>query len=319
MSFYKALKGKPVAVQKQAFLANKNKTTAYAKTVRRGAGKPPKTKKAKLAKQVANIQKKLNTAMGCQTSKYIGAATLRCASNQCVYTNNLSFGVTEIESAMSSLKYFNPSDPGNLVSTNFTTGSFQKEVLVQGYGSLQIRNNYQVPCVLDLYVCKVKQDTSTSPLSYVTDGLTDNGFSTPSTNILGYPTDSDTFLDNWKVIQHQKKTLMAGDMTSISYSTKKFSYDPSYVDTHALTYQVQYDSHIILYRLQGIVGHDNTSAVQQGTLAAGIDILLKQNVKVEYNAGADINYYVLSNQLTSMTTQPVISTYDVESINYTTA
>lgn len=300
-------------VQKQTYNKYKNVKPNKPK------GKPkPRKPKADLAKKVKKIEQQMKVAMGTLNYKYISSTYLRSSQNACAYTDVLPVTTGLIEAnILPYLKYFNPSTPGTLITTDFTSGIFSKEVLLNIYASILLRNNYHVPCVCDVYLCGVKNDTDVAPSTYVTDGLTDIGLSSPSTNIVGYPTMSDSFMDNYKIVKHSKIKLKAGEEAHLSHNTGKFTYNPQLVDIHNLSYQKEYKSFVYLVRVQGVVGHDNTTSTQIGVLAAGVDMLLKLNATVEYNAGADITYTIVGNYLSTMTGTPIVSTPDVESESYT--
>lgn len=199
---------------------------------------------------------------------------------------------TLVELALAQLRYYDPSTPGTLVNAAFGTGTQQKEVRFRDVKSfIKIRSNGHTPATVHLYLCVPKADTSITPIGAYTNGLADVG--NPS-NI--HPTlyfnDSPQFRDLWEV-KKVKKFTINGNEIRWSYTHGCFIYDASYVDSHPFEYYTGQGA-VWAYRIEGPVSHGKTTALQVGAAKAMIDVIVDNVYTVDYNAGADLTYVVVS-------------------------
>ena len=71
---------------------------------------------------------------------------------------------------------FNPATPGTFTFADFTSGTQQKEVEFASTRTyLSVRNNYNVPVKVWIYLCVPRVDTSTAPDDVMEAGLVDEG------------------------------------------------------------------------------------------------------------------------------------------------
>lgn len=297
---------------------NKKKAKAVSKAYRKVAKKNNPINKLK--RDVKRLKIKAEGDQGTLVYRYRGVGRILASINSNAMQYVGISGVSTLEAVIANLKYYDPSAPTTLVTADFASGSFQKEVTFSKiYGKVTVRNNYQVPCKVKLYVCRPKEDTSISPIVCYTNGLTDMGAPT-STSTLMNLTDSDEFNSLWNIIKSSKHTLLPGQEASIIHSGKLFQYDPSFVDDHTLSFQARFDGAVVVIRVEGVLGHD-TSANEQARMQAGVDYESYILHEVQYSAGADIKYYVLSdNASASFTNGGVCSSMPVaDNIGYSVA
>lgn len=258
-------------------------------------------KEKKLEKRVAKLSKLAESDMGTLVVRRRSTDALLAAVNSSNSASHVLWGSSEIETALAQCRYYDPSTPSALVTADGTTGSYQKEFLfTKCYGKVVCRNNYQVPCQVDIYICKSKEDTSLTPGTTFTNGITDVTNSlTASTNSQLYPTDSPQFNDIWAIESHVSKVLEPGQVCSVvTGKIPFFQYDPSIYDSHALLYQKKFHARVAFIRVRGVLGHDSI-ADQQGFLQAGIDIEIMHMFEIKYSAGADIKFiHVIDNAST---------------------
>lgn len=211
--------------------------------------------------------------------------------NQKAHGGAIASSTAVLETVLSELRYYDPSAPSALVQASGATGSYQKEFYFEKvYSKITIRNNYQLPVDVSLYACVPKVDTSITPNTAFTNGLADIGNPTSTCPLL-YPTDSEQFNDLWKIDKSKKKSLKPGEQISLAWSGKSFQYDPSFVDSHALSYQKKYSSLVWHFTNSGVLAHDS-SFDEQGLAQSGIDVIVDTTFIVKYAAGADIKYLV---------------------------
>lgn len=240
-----------------------------------------------LKKKVKELQRIAESDMGTHIYRHKGATRNLSSVGQMTIASLTGVTVSSIEAALAGLRYYNPSTPSSLVTADGTTGSYQKEFFFKRCISKYLCvNNYQVPVKLRMYIVVPKEDTSISPSTAFTNGLTDVGGPSSSSPLV-HLTDSEEFGDLYSIVKSVICVLQPGESKLLSYSAKPFQYDPSLIDNHNLSYQRKFGCHTLVTRVEGVLGHD-TVANEQGTLAAGVDIQEDRVFEIRYAAGADI-------------------------------
>lgn len=284
------------------------KGVRYGKKFRREVAKAAKKEKPfnKLKKQVKTLSKAQKAGMGQLIYRITeGASQISNANTQ----GNESFSLnttTEIETVLGQLRYYDPAAPTTLVTADFTTGSYSKDILIKSsYMKIHVRNNYQTPCVVRAYLLSVKTDGSINPESAWTNGMSD--ISNGTINQLGiYPTDSPQFNDLFKIDKELTLRLRPGAERTVSVSARNVTYNPSIVDSQTDTNQRACRTRWIMFSVMGVIAHDS-SAAQYGAIGVGVDFMVHKTYKVEYNAGADIKYIYLSDGLDAFTNGALVS------------
>lgn len=255
-------------------------------------GRVPR-KKRTLKKQVQELKRVAEADTGTHIYRHRGS-TIRTASVASMGITSLTgCSTASIEAALAGLRYYNPAVPGTLTTADGTSGTFHKEFYIKRQYSRYLGvNNYQIPCMVTLYVVQTKEDTSISPATAFTNGLTDVGNPT-ATSPLVYLTDSVQFNDLWKIVKSKRAVLQPGDSISLSFAAKPYSYDPSLVDSHTSAYQSALGCHTLVVRIEGVLGHDSVAS-EYGSLQAAIDLQEDRVFEINYPAGADIKTIVVN-------------------------
>lgn len=271
----------------------------------------------KNSRRISKLTSKMNNNEA--TIIYRDRTTARAVTdsfNECVYVSRDACSKGLIENAIENLKFFDPADPANLQTVNYSTGTFQKQVLVKAHSYICIRNNYAVPCMVQLYLCKVKSDTQNSPESAITAGFADVG-GLSVRDPLSKATDSLILKDLWILKQKRKSIILQpGKEVKYYHSEKEFSYDTSLVDTHNQQYVKIFKSFSWLVRVEGVLAHD-TALDEQGITQCGVDILVDRNFIVKYDAGVDLHeIQTLDSSDTFTNSDPHVTTLENEQNNY---
>lgn len=183
----------------------------------------------------------------------------------------------------------------------------QKDTTSKLIYKYDIKNNYQIPCIVTFGVAFPKEDTSITPNAAFTNGLADIGNPDSTSTLLSFK-DSPQFRELWSV-KLRSKLLRPGQQIIVKHFQKQFTFDPSLQDSHGMTYQRNVKSAVFLYRCQGVLGHDSTVVTEQGILPSGIDVYISTTYIITYNSGgASIKTIVLSENATqTFTNTPVVS------------
>lgn len=264
----------------------------------------------KMNRQLRNVTRKVKNDQAYHTFKLADSNRFVIANiGECLHSQVAAISTTSQETAMANLRYYNPSVPGTLVTANAATGTYSRIVHIESMTTkLNIRNNYQVPCIVTVYCCKPKQDTNVAVLTYYSDGATDQVISGGSvvTPPL-YITDIDLVNESWKVKKLKKRYLRPGDEITVRHSEYNIDYDPSMVDTHNLAYQAKYKNYALITRLEGVIAHD-TAADESAMYLAGIDTQYTHIYKFIYDAGVNLNdIFIDDNRDQSFTNGGVVS------------
>lgn len=275
--------------------------------------------KKSLKSQVKQLTKQVNALDSLHIYRNRSAYEALCSVNQSTHTGSQIGSITDFETGLTDLRYYDPANPGTLVTAAGGTGTFTRDFRMNMYGSLRVKNNYQVPVKITMYLCRVKNDTSLTALTCFTDGLTDSG-APSSTSTLVYLSDSELFKDLYKIEKTKSKLLKPGNHMFLAGNTGWVDYSPSISDSHNLDFQKSLKSFAILIRIEGDIAHDS-SADQQGLAAGGVDVVKDVTIKTKYNSGgASLKTIVVSSTgLSSFTNGAVQSQVVVDNQAYSVA
>lgn len=257
----------------------------------------------KIKKQIKRINKQLSNEQAIHTHRRRYVGTITGNPNVTTLTEH-PLTITILEASMGALRYYNPATNA-LVTNDPTTGTYNREMLVEVSTKLMYANNFQVPVKVRVYICIPKEDTSIVPKTAVTNGLTDQGNPT-ATSQLVYPTDSDEFKALYRSKLIINKTLQPGQSFSVNHHVKQFSYDISNKDEHNLAFQRKAGGHAYLTRLCGVLAHDSVQD-ETGFSPYGIDYKHDMTFKFTYDAGQMLRDFSISDTSDTFTTAAIVS------------
>lgn len=262
-------------------------------------------RRTSLKKDVKALKALVKADQATHTYKELGSGEVQALVGQVEYGQEAITSVSNLESWIANLRYYNPAVPGTLTTASGATGTFHREIhFANVYSRVEVRNNYQVPCRLKIYLAKPKSDTSITPLTYYTNGIADQVISAGADQQTAglYLTDIVTFNEQYSLVCKKDIILDAGAMCSVTHNTGRFNYDPSLTDSHSSGYQTKYKSCLWLIRVEGVLGHDSASAQEFNTLLASIDYQFIHIAKIEYDAGTGLNdIYIADNRASTFT------------------
>ena len=187
------------------------------------------------------------------------------------------------------------------------------------YLKLTLKNNYQIPCEVDMYMVTPKHDTSSNPLADWQTGIDDNPNTTITapTQIGQFPTDFDTFTKLWSIKKVFTKTLSPGQSCMVTNTVKDITIDPAYLDANAEAYQRSLKSYAYMYVVRGVLGHEQDAGTSNvGLTQAGVDWHIKSIYKVNYDAGIRLNDVRIDTQLDATIAPFVTSQKDTDNQIY---
>lgn len=286
----------------------KQKKAISSKTSLRGTGKSAAAI-PQLKRQVKNIQHQLKNDFAFHTNRRIRSGVVFALENtQSHQTITNGCIRQELELAMNSLRYYDPSTPGTLVTADASVGAYSREITIKNVSShVCFRNNYQTPLRLKLYECTVKDDTNIGPTSAMDNSITDQ-FTTGGNNTQWgvFPSDCRQLNELFKVKMVCNRMLQPGQQYDFRRNSGRFTYDPSVADSHASTYQREWKSSPILVNVEGTPAHDTVN-LEHGSSHVGLDYIQVVSTKIEYDAGTSLNDISILNELDSFTNSALVS------------
>lgn len=269
-----------------------------------------------LTQEVKSLKKGLRS-LKCDQEQSLGHLTYRrSAFDNCTSSVNsqgvVSVGINtlaQMQSVVSNLLYYDPSNPGTLITANYETGTYSRDLCFKSiYGKIKATNNYQVPCECTIYLCEPVADTGSSPSTIWTSAIADNPGTGVSaiTDINQYPSDFDTFKKIWKAKRMNCKILQPGQSMSAISEVKDLDYDPAVADVQSDQYQKMNKNRAWLVVVKGLIAHD-TSLDQQGLAQAGVDFQYDTTYKLKYDAGVNLSFVISDNQGSAFTNGAVQS------------
>lgn len=281
----------------------------------------PKRRKPNIKKRLTQVERKLAGETSTLIFKRDSKDTVRC-NPQTAFNGWRPFIVnSDIDAALANCRFFDPANPGTLITANLSTPTFTQKIRVKASCYAIIRNNYQVPCYVQFCIVKPRTSTSTTPTAAWGNGIADSGNPT-NTNYLLNISDSSEFKELYRIKKRiYKKLLLPGQQIVVKHNEKAFVYDPSYFDTVTDDYHPKSKTTMLFYRVNGVPMHDTSVATEQGIGQAGIDVIHKTTYMVYYNSGgASVNTIVLQNTSSSaFTNAGVVSQQMVDNQPYSVA
>jgi hypothetical protein len=265
------------------------------------------SKVSKLERRVKTLEKQEN--MSICNRRYIDPSRISVVANQCSYTS-LRLGTQgDYKTACDSLPMVDPGT-GSVVGVN-ANGALSNPILIKNaWARVEFRNNWSMPVRLDVYVCKCRNNTNNTPdlsLTNHDDDIqlsgTGNSYQEAATNVVVFPTDLPVFNQKWKIIDHQKSHMQAGDEFQVSWSDKNIKFDPELSEGAATTY-IRGDVYLLI-RLQGVVAHDKDITANIGYGDGALDIVRHRRYQVQFDGVFNVPQMETQSTLAAMTT-PVV-------------
>jgi hypothetical protein len=197
--------------------------------------------------------------------------------------------IADIETAMANLRFYDAST-NTLVTVSAATGTYNRDISVSIYRKFIFKNNYLVPCKVQVFSCIPRDTSNISPLNLFNNGMGDQGNS-DVTNALTYITDCEDLKAVFNVKALVNRVIMPGQTAMCRVATAPFKYTIATNDTHSAPYQRHQGGHVFLIRVTGTLGHDTVVTSEQGLVTAGVDAMLDVTYKFKYDAGKDLNDY----------------------------
>lgn len=233
----------------------------------------------------------INSRTALHTRRVRRSGTLSSLVNKAAYASDSTLGtLVSVEGSTASLRYFDPAT-NTIVTQSPGVGTYQRDICMSIHRKLKVRNNYQVPCHVQIWSCVPKDATSLSALSCFNSGMADQGNpDTASPRI--YFTDSMDLKNIYNIQCLVNRRLMPGQEATAVSVAKRFDYTYAANDVHNLTYQKKQGGHNFVIRIVGEISHDTVQA-EVSHNAAGIDWIFDGVVRIEYDAGKNLTDYSL--------------------------
>lgn len=244
-----------------------------------------------LKKRIKNLERKVADQTSTLTFRNIITEPLITTANNASYTTMSINDAAYCESVLAVLRYYDPSNPGVLITADGAVGSYERSFSMTGYFQCLVKNNYQVPVEVKIYSLKCAADTGNSPTTWMDTCLTDCCNTTKNSPQV-FLSDIPDFGDLWATLGCKSFVLQPGECQMASMNVPRINYDPSEYDNHAFVYQPDMQSRSFLVRVVGGPAHDKVTTSNVGLSPGGVDVIWKRVSQVQYNAGGPKMRYV---------------------------
>lgn len=246
-----------------------------------------------LAKRVKEVE--CASGIGCKIYRFRG--TSRCVNSSTMGIratyNTSNFSRSHIEGMIDDLKVFDPAAPATLKVVDFNQAGFSHQICFhKRYVKAMVRNNYQVPCIVDLGLWICKRDQDANPITLWSNGLADLT-STTIASPLVHPSDSATLLADFHCVKHSRTRLVNGEELVMEQGLQDFDYDPALVVDHGSAAYLKGITHFWVVMVEGVLGHDTVVSTEQPFGLGGVDFADFITCQVKYDAGIDLKYIVV--------------------------
>lgn len=266
----------------------------------------PRSKTARKIKhcqaQIKQLNQKTDASLGTMTYRRLSSTQSLSQNNQQNAVISEINGRSEIIAVLKKLKFFNPSNPGTLLTdVDGSDGTYSRDYLFKSITQkLQIRNNFIADVQVKVYYCTVKEDTGLTPVQAWAAGIPDGGNAGGVEQLANYPSDYSHFRDIWHSKVVLTTTLSPGQSANLSNTVKNVEYDPAVFQTQTDEYQRDIKSGCFMVVFQGTNSHTTSSPFPVGYGVAGLDLIQQTIHVVEYQAGTNIKYVHIQNDLPSL-------------------
>jgi hypothetical protein len=249
------------------------------------------------------------TAIHIHRIRDTGSLVTSGVNNQARHNITCGGGISKHEAAAANLRYWNP-QTNTLVGADPTIGTYSRDLCISISRKLLCRNNYQVPCHIQIWNCipKTSVDVGDTPNSLWQNGLTDQMATPASNSPMMYISDVDDLKNLWQINCLVNRQIQPGQEVVATSVSERFDYTIATNDAHADEYQKRQGGHIFLMRITGVLQHDSGGVAEVALGRAGIDWMCDVTYKFEYDAGKDLHEYsIVDNSATGFTTAGVLS------------
>lgn len=243
--------------------------------------------------------------------------------NTAAYSGLDVFHDNDIEDEIDNLPFLDTSTASGGSVNNFNVkavGQSHKINVKNIYAKITVRNNGLTPVFIDQYFLRAMDATTTTPVGAMTAEHTQKGYSGTITDLIRYPSEYSMLTgDVWKIVQHAKVYLQAGDEINFFFKDREgYAYDPEEFDARG---SPTYNKGAIrsLIRTYGPVGHGLTTASQLCTVDGLLDIRIDKHWTITWPSNLAFKEKVgaLSGE-TPTVADPVVAGQDVELIQVDT-
>lgn len=283
--------------------ARTNKSTSYTKT------KKKRKRKTGIVGDLKVLKKKVNELSRDQVVSYyhyrdINPGQVTGTVNLATYHVITLFDKTRIGQMCDDLPFMDRAATPATDTIDPTTQTLENEVHFDSmYAKLRLVNNFEIPATFDIYLCKFKIDTSSTPLATLTSGDADVGITDADTNVLTFPSDFKEFQKTFHIVKHAKFVLKAGDEFVFTHQRKNYRYDRLLANQSGTSYN-KGDEHILI-RHEGAVAHDTTTSSLVGLGDGGCDYVLKRKAVIRYQGDLNFRKIETVNNLGAISTAEV--------------
>lgn len=248
---------------------------------------------AKMEKKLNDICEVTNNNISTFTEKKYEGTNLVCAVGQQSWLS-LPVGTgTDFRSIMTGLRYWNvTTNTYDTVNIGASNGATNLDIHYQ-CSKLEIKNNYQVPVRVNVYIAHTKVDTNLGSLDYLLADIPSYSNMTTKEQLGVYLTDSQLVRTNYNVKKMVTTILAPGESVKTNHTEKNCrNIDMEWLNATGgfYTYAKKLHSYEWIINIEGCPSHSSTIFSQVSNASAAVDIIYEDQMKCKYQGGSNSTY-----------------------------
>lgn len=291
-----------------------SRTKRYTRKPKRRRLRVPRSLRqiAKADRNLSRRIKKLENINKVATStliyKFADNFQATCVDGECAYTDINCIVTADYKYALDRLKFFDLSTPQTLKEVDAakalssTSANVRCQIFTKCH--LWMKNNYDHKIIVHVYVMQAKDAVSAVPSTILSNASTEVLISNFATNVFHYPDElfsTMSWKDTYKVLKKKRFTITGGGEAKFGHSQFIKSYQANLAESGVSYNDISNDT-LFLIRIQGAVAHDSVTNTLGSVGPGTVDILKFGTMKVRYNGGMSVKYFIDQNSLANITT-----------------
>lgn len=227
-----------------------------------------------------------------------------CAENECSYTESAGITATNMEQALTSLRFIDRGAPpaADEIDLSTVVGNNQKILFKDLMSCFTAKNNGHLAVDIRIYKFKCTGNTDTGVVLFMEadEDATLTGTTDASTSTLVYPSDFRLLRQAWQLMDTTSVRLNPGDETKAYANVKSRVYNPQVKDNDPLTPSYIKGDILWCIRVVGTISHGITDTTQIGLCDGGVDCHVLRQYKVKYQGDSVYDRIEILNSLNNM-------------------
>lgn len=274
-----------------------NPTISASRRVRPAKRKKRRHKSVSTKKRIARLEKSVLDEVSTYKNRVQNYGKIVSTDGKVGYFSHAVCNHSQLKTNLVSLPVTNDAGSIVLVSHDAKSKSFRQRC----QSKLMLRNNYQHPCKVRVYLLEPKAELNVLPDNSPNGPLlntADQDWVAQTTvsaqnlqDPLLFPTDNKEFMHKWKILQTQKFDMNTGDEVTLHNDTGYFKVPFNHFEEFTEEYQARLRTRVWLIRIHGPMCHSALDDDIIGFSNAKLDFIIRDIYTIRYDSGPGKTYF----------------------------